>query len=299
MITFEFSLYSKRYSKLQLLNIYSIEYLNDWLSYESEIKYLFFFGALFEDSYSLSELENNYDIKKNIDLVEDSPKNSSQPEMLIKNTYLNEIFNLLKSNEILSNNEKAYILSLYIDDAYVFNRNNEAILKLTIKSEALNQLPSEKIVKFLCNHIYNSVQYGFLKNGIIQPLSEAQKQQYEWTDEINWSLKFTSSKNYDIGQFDFLLLSDFTYIFNKDSTVKILSKPIYISNYNLECYNISKSIDQLNIDILRYKKSIHFLKKKKEELKKKRKELYKKYKNTYISMLSEPKTLWKEEENAD
>jgi hypothetical protein len=293
MITFEFSLYSKRYSKEELLDNYSIDYLNDWLSYESEIKYLCFF----ESSDLLEELSKNS--SQSLEIIQEndsnyvSDKKSNYNENL---SYLDDAHALLNSNEILTRNEKSYILSLYIDDAFVYQRNNEGIFKLTIKSENLNQLPNEKIIKFLCNHIYNCVEYGFLKNGIIQPLSESQKLQYEWSDEINWSLNFTKSKNYNLDQFDFLLLSDFTYIYNRDSTVKILSKPIYISNYNLECYNISKSIEQLNIDILRYKKSIHFLKKKKDELRKNRKELYKKYKRAYISMLSEPKTLWRTKE---
>ena len=71
-----------------------------------------------------------------------------------------------------------------------------------------------------------------------------------------------------------------------------MNKPIYISNYNLECYRLSKLIDSVNNDILRYKKSIKFLQNKKKELKKNKKHLYTAYRNTYIDMLGDTNKTW-------
>ncbi len=271
MIHFEFSLYSKKYSKELLLNNYTIEYLNDWLSHESEIKYLFFFGDNEENTC------NNLDIP-------DYTNN------------INDTICILRHNTILTNEEKKCILSLYIDDCYVINKNNIAVLHLIINSDYQKQPINEKIVKFLFNHIYNQTQLGIIKNGIIQPLSDKEKTIYNWNDELEWTNNFLENKTYEnINHLDFLMLTDFTYIYQSNSLVKTVSKPIYISNYNLECYRLSKLIDSVNNDILRYKKSIKFLEKKKKELKKNKRHLYTAYRNNYIDMLSDTKKAWIEE----
>ena len=44
VLHFEFKLHSSLYLAEVLLQKYSIDFLNDWLSYESELKYLVFFG---------------------------------------------------------------------------------------------------------------------------------------------------------------------------------------------------------------------------------------------------------------
>jgi hypothetical protein len=262
MIHFEFTLFSKKFDKNSLLTKYSIDYLNDWLSYESEIKYLFFFGNNDEDDFSTS---------------------------------LSDSICILRHNTILNSDEKHFILSLYIEDAYVYNKNGQAILHLILKSEYLKQPINDKIIKYLCNHIYNQTEYGIIKNGIIQPLNEREKQTYGWVDEIEWTNGFLEKKLFDSGHLDFLILSDFTYLYQPSSLVKTMNKPIYMSNYNLECYRLSKLIDSLNNDISRYKKSIHFLEKKKKELKKNKKHLYIAYRNTYIDMLSNSGKCWSEE----
>lgn len=259
MIKFEFSLFSKKYSKENLLKNYTIDYLNDWLSHESEIKYLFF-------------LEN----------LDSKEKGHT------------EYKNIIEQTDLLNNSEKEFIYSIYIDDAFIYSKNNEAYLNLTIKSDNLQQEPNEKIIKFLCNHIYNTTEFGIFKYGIIQPLNDLQKKQLNWIDEFEWSYKLVKNDNYNLEQFDFLMISDFTYLYNKDSLIQKLSNPVYISNLNIECYNIFKSIEQIDNDIYRYKKSIKFLKKKRRELKVIKKELQINYKKTYINMLSNPNKIWRE-----
>ncbi len=265
MIHFEFSLFSKKYPKDILVKKYTIDYLNDWLSYESEIKYLFYFGS--------QEDENKIEISHN----------------------LNDAICLLRHNTLLNSEEKQYILSLSIEDAYVYQKNDIATLHLVLQSDYTKQTMNEKIIKFLCNHIYNQTEYGIIKNGIIQPLNEQEKTIYQWTDEIEWTNQFVEKKQFDLSHLDFLLLTDFTYIYQSNSLVKNMNKPIYLSNYNLECYRLSKIIDSVDNDILRYKKSIKFLEKKKKELKKNKKHLYLAYRNTYVDMLSNREKSWLEQ----
>lgn len=261
MIKFEFMLFSKKYSKENLLKNYTIDYLNDWLSHESELKYLFFLEDF--NSKEVGQLE-----------------------------YKNFIF----QTDLLNAEEKQFISSIYIDDAFVYSKNNEAYLNLTIKSEYIQQQPNEKIIKFLCNHIYNTTEFGFFKYGVIEPLTELQKKQLNWIDEYEWSYKLVKNDKYNLDQFDFLMLSNFTYLYDKNSVIQKLNQPVYISNFNIECYNIYKSIEQLDNDIYRYKKSIKFLKKKRQELKNIKKELQANYKRTYINMLSNPNKIWHEKQ---
>lgn len=258
MIHFEFSLYSKKYSKESLLSIYSLNYLNDWLSHESEIRNLFFF----EESTS--------------------GENSS----------INDSICMLRYNNLLGTDEKNYILSTYIEDAYVIDKNNMGVLHLIINSDYKKQNLNDKIIKFICNHIYNQIQFGIFRNGIIQPLNEQDKITFNWIDEIDWTNNFVENKLYSINHLDFLFLTDFTYLFEPSSVIKTINKPIYISNYNLECFRLSKLLDSLDNDIIRYKKSIKFLQNKKKELKKNKRHLYLAYRNTYIDMLSDTTKLW-------
>ena len=265
MIHFEFTLFSKKHSKDTLLDKYTLEYLNDWLSHESEIKYLFYFENNITDEFS------------NIDCPDS----------------INDSIIILRHNNILNNDEKNYILSIYIEDAYVINRDNKAIFHLILSSDYKKQLENEKIIKFLCNHIYNQIQYGIIKNGIVQPLNENEKLIYKWSDEIDWTNKFVEN-NINLNDLDFLYLTEFSYVYQSNSLIKTLNKPIYLSNYNLECFRLSKIIDSIDNDIDRYKKSIKFLENKKKELRKNKKELYVEYRNVYINMLSDHDKSWNE-----
>ena len=262
MLEFVFNLSSKLYSVEQLSINYSLNYLNDWLSYESELKYLFFFG----------ESNNNDDN----DLT-----NLSYPKCL------EDIICLLRHNQILSNEDKHYILTLYIEDAYVSIDNGIGKLHIKLESEYTKIEVNSKIIQFLLNHIYNQCSIGIFKNGLIQPLTNEDKIKYEWVDEVGWSYRFLENIQENI---DSLYFSEFTFI-SKDTSL-IISKPIYISNYNLECFQISKCIDSVNNDIHRYKKSIKFLEKKKKELKKEKYTLYKIYRDRYLNMLDNDDKKW-------
>ena len=263
MIKFEFKLSSKLYDVQTLVSKYSLDYLNDWLSYESELKYLFFFG---ESNNS----EDDYDLT-----------NLSYPKCL------EDIICLLRHNDLLTNEDKHYILSLYIEDAYVSIDNNIGTLHIQLESEYKKHILNENIIKFLLNHIYNQCHVGIFTNGIIQPLCDKDKIKYKWVDEVGWSYRFLNNNPENI---DALFFSEFTFVLN-DKNI-ILSNPIYISNYNLECYQISKCIDTVNNDIHRYKKSIKFLKNKKKELKKEKYNLYRIYRDNYINMLCDYDKKW-------
>ena len=262
MLEFRFNLSSRLYSVEELSVKYSLDYLNDWLSYESELKYLFFFG----------ESNNNDDT----DLT-----NLSYPKCL------EDIICLLRHNEILSNEDKHYILSLYIEDAYVSIDNDIGTLHIKLESEYKKIEVNSKIIQFLLNHIYNQCNIGIFKNGLIQPLTNDDKIKYTWIDEVGWSYRFLENSPENI---DSLYFSEFTFISNNTSL--IITKPIYISNYNLECFQISKCIDSVNNDIHRYKKSIKFLEKKKKELKKEKYTLYKIYRDSYLNMLDNDNKKW-------
>lgn len=262
MIDFEFSLFSKKYGKDCLLKHYTIDYLNDWLSYESEIKHLFFFGEP--------------DDLPNINI----------------SSFTHDSICILRHNEILNNNEKNFILALSIEDAYVISKNDIATLHIKLTSDFKKQPINENIIKYICNHIYNQTEHGIIKYGILQPLTDIEKENYGWKDEIEWTNYLVENKQFDISHLDFLYFSDFTYIYHQNSTVKELHTPIYLSNYNLNCYRISKLIDSVNNDIVRYKKTIKCLLNKKKELKKDKKQLYIAYRNNYIEMLSNTNKTW-------
>jgi hypothetical protein len=262
MLIFDFKLSSKLYSVENLGDHYSLDYLNDWLSYESELKYLFFFGE--------SNNSDNYDLT-----------NISYPKCL------EDIICLLRHNEILCNEDKHYILSLYIEDAYVSIENGVATLHIKLDSEYKKQEINSKIIQFLLNHIYNQCSIGIFKNGLIQPLKDEDKVKYGWIDEVGWSYRFLENNPENI---DSLYFSEFTFV-SKDTSL-IPTKPIYISNYNLECFQISRCIDSVNNDIHRYKKSIKFLEKKKKDLKKEKYSLYKIYRDSYLNMLDNDSKKW-------
>jgi hypothetical protein len=266
MLEFRFKLSSKFYSIEELSIKYSLDYLNDWLSYESELKYLFFFGE-----------SNNSD--------DNDLTNLSYPKCL------EDIICLLRHNNILCNEDKHYILSLYIEDAYVSIDNGIATLHIKLESEYKKIEVNSRIIQFLLNHIYNQCNIGIFKNGLIQPLTNEDKLKYMWIDEVGWSYRFLNElKQEENILCDTLYFSDFTFITEDNSLIP--TKPFYISNYNLECFQISKCIDSVNNDIHRYKKSIRFLEKKKKDLKKEKYLLYKIYRDSYLNMLDNDNKKW-------
>lgn len=268
LIHFEFKLHSSFCVGDQLAGKYSIEYLNDWLSYESELKYLFFFG---ESSGGGGGDGNGDEI------------NSCEEGELYPSS-LEDSICLLRHNNILTDNEKRFILSLCIEDVYVFVKDTTAVvLHVALKSSGAPCGDASKIVQFLCNHIYNQCQLGILKHGLIQPLSEAEKVLYEWQDEPGWSCAFLDKNPLAV---DALFLSHFTCLLPQQPQCM----PTYISNYNLACYEVAKSIDSVKNDLHRYKKSIKYLHKKQKELRKEKHALYKIYRDNFLAMaLSEEK----------
>jgi hypothetical protein len=260
MIQFNFNLSTKFFNNSQLLHNYSLEYLNDWLSYESELKYLFFFG----------ETDENYDLST-----------LSYPKSI------EDIICLLRHNTLLTNEDKKFILSIYIEDAFVSIENQIPTLNVILDSEYKQTEINSKIIQFLLNHIYNQCHTGLFKNGIIRPLTELEKIKYKWIDEIGWSQHFLEQTKDPI---DSLYFSEYTFITSEASLIP--QKPVYVSNYNLECYEISKCIDLIKNDIHRYKKSIKFLERKKKELKKEKSSLYKIYRNSYLNMLDNDNKKW-------
>lgn len=260
MIQFDFKLSSRLYNSQLLLDKYTLDYLNDWLSYESELKYFFFFGD------SNQEFNDEY---------------ISYPK------YLEDTICLLRHNNILSNDDKQFILSLCIEDAYVSIESNTPILHIILNSEYKKHTFNTNILQFLLNHIYNQCCSGIYKNGLIKPLTDEEKIKYDWTEEVGWSYKFLENNPDEL---DSLYFTDFTFI-NNDNTIYI-PKPIYISNYNLECYQIARTIDSIKNDIHRYNKSIKFLEKKRADLKRNKKLLYREYRNTYLSMISNDDKKW-------
>jgi hypothetical protein len=260
MIQFNFNLSTKLFDKSQLVSNYSLEYLNDWLSYESELKYLFFFG----------EVDENYDLST-----------LSYPKSM------EDIICLLRHNKILTNEDKKFILSIYIEDAFVSIENQTATLHVILDSENKHTPINSKIIQFLLNHIYNQCHSGLFKNGIIRPLTESEKIKYKWIDEIGWSQHFLEQTTERI---DSLYFSEYTFITSDTSIIP--HKPVYVSNYNLECFEISKCIDLIQNDIHRYKKSIKFLDRKKKELKKEKSSLYKLYRDSYLNMLDNDNKKW-------
>jgi hypothetical protein len=262
MIQFDFKLASKLYDVNKLVDRYSLEYLNDWLSYESELKYLFFFGE-----------SNN---SENVDLT-----NLSYPKCL------EDTICLLRHNTILSDEDKHFILSLNIEDAFVSVHENTAVLHIVLESEYKKQSINSKIVQFLLNHIYNQCSSGIFKHGFIQPLNDEDRLKYKWSDEAGWSYHFLEN---DPPEIDALFFSEFTFICNEQTLIP--TNPIYISNYNLECFQIGNCIDTIKNDIHRYKKSIKFLEKKKKELRKEKHLLYKLYRDKYFAMLGDDNKSW-------
>jgi hypothetical protein len=262
MIEFEFKLFSNFFDINHLSSKYSLEYLNDWLSYESELKYLFFFG----------DSDETYDIT-----------NLTYPKLM------EDIICLLRHNTILTNEDKQYILSIYIEDAFVSIENNIVLLHIKLDSEFKKHTINSRIIQFLLNHIFNQCHTGLFKYGIIRPLTEEEKKKYNWIDEVGWSQKFLDDRLKN-NIFDSLIFTNYTFI-TSDQTL-IPKKPIYISNYNLDCYQVSKCIDLIKNDIDRYNKSIKFLEKKKKDLRKEKNELYKIYRDTYLTMLDNDNTKW-------
>ncbi len=260
MIQFHFNLCTKFFNQHQLIHHYSLEYLNDWLSYESELKYLFFFG----------ETDENYDLST-----------LSYPKSI------ENIICLLRQNTILTNEDKKFILSIYIEDAFVSIENGIAKLNVILDSDYKLTPINSKIIQFLLNHIYNQCHSGLFKNGIIRPLTDGEKSKYKWIDEIGWSQNFLQHTSDPI---DSLYFSEYTFITSDVSLIP--QKPVYLSNYNLECYEVSKCIDLIQNDIHRYKKSIRFLEKKKKELKKEKYSLYKLYRDSYLNMLDNDIAKW-------
>ncbi len=260
MIQFDFKLSSRLYTGQLLIDKYSLDYLNDWLSYESELKYFFFFGE---------------STQENSDECVSYPK------------YLDDTICLLRHSDILNNDDKQYILSLCIEDAYVSIESNNAILHVILNSEYKKHTLNTNILQFLFNHIYNQCYCGIYKNGLIKPLTEEEKVKYNWTEEVGWSYEFLENNPNEL---DTLYFTDFTYL-NRDNDIE-LPKPIYISNYNLECYEIARCIDSIKNDIHRYNKSIKFLEKKRSDLKRNKKRLYKQYRTTYLNMLSDDGKKW-------
>ena len=263
MIQFDFKLSSFLFNEKELFSRYSLEYLNDWLSYESELKYLFFFGDS-DESFDVSTV--------------------SYPKSI------EDIINLLRHNTILSNTDKQFILSIYIEDAYVYTENNIAMLRVILDSEFKKVPINSNIVQFLLNHIYNQSHDGLFKNGVIRPLTEEEKKKYHWSDEVGWSQQFLEDQM-KRSTFDSLFFSNYTFLC--DDTSLLPKDPIYLSNYNSECYQISKCIELVNNDMERYSRSIKFLKKKKKELRKEKKSLYTMYRNTYLTMLDNGSKKWK------
>lgn len=259
LLNFKFGLYSTFCSAEDLTKKYSLEQLNDWLSYESELKYLFYFGE--EDSESESESEGGL---------------------------LDSSICLLRHNTILTNDEKMYILSLSIEDAQVKQEDGAgaggaATLHVTLKSDHVPVPPPVNVLQFLCNHIYNQCQLGMFKHGIIQPLNDAEKETFHWKDEPGWSLNFLEKHPLSI---DALFLTRFTCV------APLSPNPIYLSNYNLACYEVSHHIDEIENDIHRYKKSIKYLKKKQRELRKEKHHLYDIYRDNYLTMVTNENTKW-------
>lgn len=263
MIQFDFKLSSHFYNEQQLFSKYSLEYLNDWLSYESELKYLFFFGEP-DESFDVSTV--------------------SYPKSI------EEIICLLRHNTMLTNEDKQFILSIVIEDAYVYSENNIAMLRIVLDSEFKKIQINSRIIQFLLNHIYNQCHDGLYKHGMIRPLTEEEKKKYQWTDEVGWSQNFLEDQMKRT-TFDSLFFSNYTFVCD-DSTL-IPSNPIYIANYNLECYQIHKCIELVKNDMERYSRSIKFLKKKKRDLRKEKESLYTLYRNTYLTMLDNGAKKWK------
>jgi hypothetical protein len=258
LINFKFGLYSTFCAAEDLTKKYSLEQLNDWLSYESELKYLFYFG-------------------------EGAGGGDSEGES--SGTILDTSICLLRHNTILTNDEKMYILSLSIEDAQVVQEDGNATLHITLKSDHVVPVPFAfvNVLQFLCNHIYNQCQLGMFKYGIIQPLSEAEKDTFQWKDEPGWSLNFLEQHPLSI---DALFLTRFTCV------APMSPNPIYLSNYNLACYELSQNIDEIENDLHRYKKSIKYLKKKQRELRKEKHQLYNIYRDNYLTMLTNENTKW-------
>jgi hypothetical protein len=120
MIQFNFNLSTKFFNNSQLVHNYSLEYLNDWLSYESELKYLFFFG----------ETDENYDLST-----------LSYPKSI------EDIICLLRHNTVLTNEDKKFILSIYIEDAFVSIENQIPTLNVILDSEYKQTEINSKIIK--------------------------------------------------------------------------------------------------------------------------------------------------------
>jgi hypothetical protein len=272
VLHFEFKLHSAFHAAEVLLQKYSIDFLNDWLSYESELKYLMFFG---ESSSSLSSSRGG---ETDPDILPDFPP-------ALENTIC-----LLRHNPILTNDEKRFILALYIEDAYVVVAAPAAapfaMLHLVLKSDFVKQdHPTANILQFLCNHIYNQTQFGILKHGLVPPLSEADKAAFAWQDEPGWSQSFLERNP---GRTDALHMTHFTYRHTQPPP----QQPLYISNYNLACYELSKHIDEIHNDLERYKKSIKYLKKKQKELRKEKHGLYNLYRDHYLAMVTNDDKKW-------
>lgn len=276
VLHFEFKLHSTIHVAEVLLQKYSIDFLNDWLSYESELKYLMFFG---ESSSSLSS----------------SLSGGEEQQHLAFPPALENTICLLRHNTILTNDEKRYILSLYIEDAYVVASASAppvsvAMLHLVLKSDFVKQAhPTANILQFLCNHIYNQTQFGILKHGLVPPLSEADKAAFAWQDEPGWSQSFLERNP---GRTDALYLTNFTYRQTQQTQQPPQQQPLYISNYNLACYELSKHIDEIHNDLERYKKSIKYLKKKQKELRKEKHGLYNLYRDHYLAMVTNDDKKW-------
>jgi hypothetical protein len=275
---FEFKLHSAFHAADVLLQKYSIDFLNDWLSYESELKYLVFFGESSTSSPSSSSMSSST-----------SSSSFSLPPCL-ENTIC-----LLRHNTILNNDEKRYILSLYIEDAYVVASVPPvpvAMLHLVLKSDYAKQdQATENILQFLCNHIYNqtTIQGGILQHGLVPPLTQEDKVAFAWQDEPGWSQGFLAQNP---GRTDALFLTHFTFRHGTGAAVRRLQQPIYISNYNMVCYELSKHIDEIQNNIERYKKSIKYLKKKQKEVRKEKHGLYNLYRDHYLTMVTSEDKKW-------
>ena len=281
VIHFEFKLHSAFHAAEVLLYKYSIDFLNDWLSYESELKYLMYFG----ESSPSSSLSSSFSGRGGGGEDEAAAAAAFPP-------CLHSTICLLRHNTILTNDEKRYILSLYIEDAYVVVAgappSSVAMLHLVLKSD--HAQATANILQFLCNHIYNqTIQGGILQHGLVPPLSQEDKVAFGWQDEPGWSRGFLDKHP---GRTDALFLTHFTYRQTEGSVELQQQQPLYISNYNLACYELSKSIDEIQNNIERYKKSIKYLEKKQKEVRKEKKGLYNLYRDHYLAMVTNEDKKW-------
>lgn len=295
VLHFEFKLHSAFYEAEVLLQKYSIDFLNDWLSYESELKYLMFFG----ESSPSSSLSSSFS-GKGFGGGADDEASAAVAAAAALPPCLESTICLLRHNTILTNEEKRYILSLYIEDAYVVVAGapptSVAMLHVVLKSDHHVKEPTANILQFLCNHIYNqTIQGGILQHGLVSPLSAEDKVSFGWQDEPGWSRSFLEQNP---GRTDALFMTHFTYRQTEGSLdLQQLHKlhkqqPLYISNYNLACYEVSKHIDEIQNSIERYKKSIKYLKKKQKEVRKEKKTLYNLYRDHYLAMVTNDDKKW-------